>query len=202
MKAYVFFVFLLVNGLVYGQDTNALQTAFKESYTLESTGNYDEAIDQLIASYDPQSYETNLRLGWLQYLKGNLPESKKYYLQAIQLMPYAFEPKLGYVYPLAAMGNWDEVMKLYKEILKIDPQNTLVNYRVAVIYYERMEYEKAYGHAEKVVNLYPFDYDSVILFAWINLKMEKYREAKVLFNKSLLIQPESASALEGMKLLK
>jgi tetratricopeptide (TPR) repeat protein len=202
MKAFLFVTAYLFIGFIYGQDNNALQTAFEESYSLESDANYDEAIQKLTAQYDPQSYETNLRLGWLYYLKGDFPESKMYYLRAMQLMPYAFEPKLGYAYPLASMGNWDEVMNLYEGILEIDPQNTLVNYRVAVIYYDRMEYDKAYEYAEKVVNLYPFDYDTVILFAWINLKMEKYREAKVLFNKSLLIVPKNESALEGMRLLK
>ena len=201
MKAAIFILFFLFYGFINGQDINTLQTAFEESYALESAANYDEAIIRLAAQYHSQSYETNLRLGWLYYLKGDFSESEKYYLQAIQLMPYAFEPKLGYTYPLAAMGNWDDVMNLYEGILKIDPQNTLVNYKVAAIHYERMDYERAYLYAEKVVNLYPFDYDSVILFAWINLKMEKYREAKVLFGKSLLIVPNNDSALEGMRLL-
>jgi tetratricopeptide (TPR) repeat protein len=202
MKGCIFITVFLFYSFVNGQDINALQIAFEESYALEASANYNEAIKKLSAQYDSQSYETNLRLGWLFYLSGDFPESKKHYSQAMQLMPYAFEPKLGYVYPLAAMGNWDEVMDLYEKILIIDPQNTLVNYRVAVIYYERLEYEKAYRSVEKVVNLYPFDYDSVILFGWINLKMEKYREAKVLFNKSLLIAPKNESALEGMRLLK
>jgi tetratricopeptide (TPR) repeat protein len=202
MKVYLFVIVFFLSLAMYGQADDALQAAFKESYAQESVSNYDEAIKRLMDQYDPVSYPTNLRLGWLHYLKGDFPESKKYYLKSMELMPYAFEPKLGYVYPLAAMGSWDEVLKLYEEILKIDPQNTLVNYRIAVIYYERMEYEKAFKYAEKVVNLYPFDYDSVILFAWINLKMEKYREAKVLFNKSLLIRPDSESALEGKRLLK
>jgi tetratricopeptide (TPR) repeat protein len=202
MRAFIFIIFFLFNGFIYGQEFNALQTAFEESYALETAANYDDAIKKLTVQYDPQSYETNLRLGWLNYLKGDFPESKKYYSLAMQLMPYAIEPKLGYVYPLSAMGNWDEVMNVYAEILKIDPKNTLVNYRVAVIYYERMEFDKAYQYAEIVVNLYPFDYDTVILFAWINLKMEKYREAKVLFYKSLLITPKNESAIEGLRILK
>lgn len=59
----------------------------------------------------------------------------------------------------------------------------------------------AISHAEKVANMYPFDFDAVILLAWINLKMEDYRKAKILFNKSLLIIPGNTSALEGLELI-
>jgi len=38
--------------------------------------------------------------------------------------------------------------------------------------------------------------------AWTNFKLEKYREAKILFQKTLLISPGDASALEGLGLLK
>ena len=51
------------------------------------------------------------------------------------------------------------------------------------------------------VNLYPFDYDSVIMLAWTNFQLNKFREAKVLFNKSLLIRPGDESALEGLGLM-
>ena len=52
-----------------------------------------------------------------------------------------------------------------------------------------------------VVNHYPFDYDSVIMLAWTNYRLGKMREAKVLFQKALLIQPGAESALEGLSLL-
>jgi hypothetical protein len=48
------------------------------------------------------------------------------------------------------------------------------------------------------VNLYPFDYDGTIMFAWTNLKILKLREAKLLFQKALLIKPGDSSALEGL----
>jgi hypothetical protein len=38
--------------------------------------------------------------------------------------------------------------------------------------------------------------------AWTNFKLEKQREAKVLFQKALLIRPVDESANEGLELLK
>ncbi|MEZ5148220.1 MAG: hypothetical protein R2759_14450 [Bacteroidales bacterium] len=54
---------------------------------------------------------------------------------------------------------------------------------------------------KKVVNLYPFDYDGLIMFAWTNLKLGKLREAKVLFNKVLMYKPDDSSALEGLSVI-
>lgn len=175
---------------------------FSESYSLEAVGNYAKAIEEIESIYDENSYEINLRLGWLYYNLGNYFESKNKYLKAVGLMPYSIEAKLGYVLPLSAMGTWNDVIKMYEKILEIDPQNTLVNYRMGAIYYERKEYEKALTYCEKTVNLYPFDYDSVVLLGWINYQMGNLREAKVLFQKSMLIKPNNQSAEYGLSLIK
>jgi len=80
--------------------------------------------------------------------------------------------------------------------------NTTASYRLGYIYYSSAEYEKASGLFEKVVNLYPFDFDSVLMYAWSNYKMGKLREAKILFQKALMIEPDNASAKEGLDLIK
>ena len=175
---------------------------FSESYSLEAVGNYAKAIEEIESIYDENSYEINLRLGWLYYNLGNYFESKNKYLKAVELMPYSIEAKLGYVLPLSAMGTWNDVIDTYKKILEIDPQNTLVNYRMGAIFYERKDYEKALSYCEKTVNLYPFDYDSVVLLGWINYQMGNFREAKVLFQKSMLIKPNNQSAVYGLSLIK
>jgi len=185
-----------------GQNTAALQEAFAKSQEFESRGNFTEAISSMKTIYQEDSYEINLRLGWVTYLAGQFTESSAYYQKAMKLKPYAIEPKLGFVNPASALGNWDQVIATYNEILAIDPQNTTVNYRMGSIYYGRKDYVKAEKYLEKVVNLYPFDYDSLILYAWTNLKLGKTREAQVLFNKVLLNKPKDTSALEGLSLIK
>lgn len=185
-----------------GQAQDKVTEAFRESYALEKSQNFKAAIDQLMAVYQADSYELNLRLGWLHFQASKLDPSKTYYSKAIDLKPYAIEPKLGLVYPLSVQGKWDEVLNIYQQILQIDPQNSLVNYRVGLIYYNRGEFAKADPYLEKVVNLYPFDYDGLLLLAWNKLSLQKSREAKVLFQKVLLNNPGDASATEGLKLIK
>jgi len=176
--------------------------AFKDSYTLEKNGDYADAVKKLKSIYKADSYELNLRMGWLYYLNGQLTESSSFYNKAIALKPYAIEPKFGLAYPISVQEKWDKIITLYNDILEIDPQNTTANYRLGLIYYNRKNYEKASVYLEKVVNLYPFDYDSLILFAWNNFMLQKTREARVLFNKVLMYNPGDQSALDGLKLIK
>ena len=183
-------------------ETKNLLVAFENSYSMEAKADYSRAIKTLKDVYQENSYEINLRLGWLHYLAGLHLESITYYQKAIKLRPYSIEPKFGYVLPAAAMGNWAQVIYQYQEILKIDPQNTIANYRMGSIYYNKQDYLRAEKYIEKVVNLYPFDYDSNLLFGWISFKLGKLREAKVLFTKVLLNKPKDASALEGLSLIK
>lgn len=100
------------------------------------------------------------------------------------------------------MARWDDIITMYETILKIDPQNSLVNYRLGLIYYNRGQYERADPYIEKVVNLYPFDYDSLLLFAWNKLMLQRSREARVLFQKVLLANPGDESALRGLEMLR
>ncbi|WP_461638253.1 tetratricopeptide repeat protein [Labilibaculum euxinus] len=194
------FVILLFNSAT-GQDFKTTGMAFEESYKYEKEGDFSHAIDQLKAVYDENSYEINLRLGWLNYQAGVFNESISHYQRAANLKPYAEEAKFGLVLPKAAIGKWDEVVNIYKEILKISPNQTVANYRLGLIFYGREDYEKALQHFKKVVDLYPFGYDALIMLAWTNYRMGKSREALILFQKSLWYFPSDPSALEGLKLL-
>ena len=194
----------LISSLQVFSQTNytTLQETFSKSYAYESRGNFMDAITAMKSVYQEDSYEINVRLGWVTYLAGQFTESSAYYQKAIKLKPYAIEARIGFANPASALGNWDQVISEYNQVLSIDPQNTTVNYRMGSIYYGRKDYAKAEKYLEKVVNLYPFDFDSMVLYAWTNYRLGKLREAQVLFNKALLMRPNDASAKEGLGLIK
>ncbi len=179
-----------------------LETVFSNGYKSEAAGKYGDAIKALKEVYDEKSYEINLRLAYLNYEAGLFTESTTYYEKAISLMPYSIEARFGYVLPASALGNWDKVLNQYLEIVRIDPQNTKANYRISSIYYGRKDYANAFKFLERVVNVYPFDYDGLILYAWANFQLGKTKEAKILFEKVLLLSPRDKSALEGLGLIK
>lgn len=115
-------------------------------------------------------------------------------------MPYADEPKFGYIFPLSALGSWDKVISVYNEILVNSPHNTKAMYYLGTIYYNRGQFDKAIQNFKQIVDLYPFDYDGLLMYAWSNLQLGKKKDAKILFQKVLLNKPKDASALEGLAL--
>jgi len=186
----------------WGQQFDKQLAAFSQSYTLESDGNLLAAVNALKEVYDDSSYELNLRLGWLCYKSGEFQQSEAYYRKAVALRPYGIEARFGLILPVSSLGNWTQVMRIYDELLAIDPNNTMANYRYGLLMYNREDYLKAEKLLTKVVNLYPFDYDSVVLLAWIKYKLTKTLEAKVLFQKALLYKPSDPSATQGLNLIK
>ena len=199
--AIVAIIAFLYTGLM-AQNPVSLQTAFVKSYEQEQSGNYSDAVNSLKAIYKADSYVINIRLGWLNYLAKQYTEAVSYYEKSIALKPYAIEARFGCVKPLSALENWEKVKLNYEQILKIDPQNTIANYWLGVIYYNRKDYANAIKLFEKTVNLYPLDYDSVIMLAWSKLNSGKSADAKVLFNQALILRPDDSSALSGLKLIK
>lgn len=197
-KTGIMFALILMPFHFLAQDFNQVAEAYQQSYTHEMNGDYQKAISILKDVYQEDDYAINLRLGWLSYMNGLFNESVAYYNKAIQLKPYSLQPRFGLAYPASAMGNWNQVKGQYFKILEIDPQNTTANFRLGMIYYGNEDYAAALKYFEKMVNLYPFDYDGLIMYAWTNLKLGKLREAEVLFKQVLLLIPEDKSALEGL----
>jgi len=200
-----FILIFLITGIFYNtgaQSFDKQRAAFRISYSQENSGDYKAAVNTLKAVYDNSSYEMNLRLGWLSFKSGDFKESEAYYRKSVSIRPYGIEARLGLVYPLSSMGNWSMVNTIYEEILAIDANNTLANYRYGLLAYNKEDYAKADKLFSRVVNLFPFDYDSLIMLAWTKFKLGKTLEAKALFQKVLLYSPDDASALEGLSLIK
>ena len=202
LKKLCFAGLLLFAQQLYAQDFEKTSAAFQASYAAENIGDYSVAIQQMTSVYKAGSYETNIRLGWLYYSSGRFSDAMPYYQKSIEIMPLSVEARLGLVNAAAALGNWVLVEGQYNEILKVDPLNTTANYRMGLITYGKEDFGTALKYFTKVLNLYPFDYDTVVILGWTNLKLGKLREAKIMFQKALLIKPNDSSALEGLALIR
>jgi tetratricopeptide (TPR) repeat protein len=187
--------------VLQAQEYEDIRQAFRASYVMQADSNYIGGISELEKVYEEGSYEINVRMGWLYYLSGSYPEAASCYEKCIRLKPLSIEARLGYALTVSAMGNWTLAEERYEEILEIDPENSWVNYRMGLIHYNREDYQQAFWYFENVVNHYPFDYDSVIMLAWTAYQLGKQREAKVLFQKALLMKPDDNSAKEGLGLV-
>jgi tetratricopeptide (TPR) repeat protein len=195
-------LFALLITLSTTAQNKALAAAFSQSYDYEAIAKYDAAITTLNTVYSATSYETNLRLGWLNYLTGKQKESVSFYQKAIALMPAATEPKWAIINPLTKLESWNEIEKIYLSILKLDGKNASANYNLGIIYYYRKDYFSAKKHLDICLNLAPFGYNNMLMSAWTNYFLGNKNEASILFNKVLLYSPNDKSALEGLSLIK
>jgi tetratricopeptide (TPR) repeat protein len=202
LKIFLVFVAFCATFTVNGQYSDRVLKAFENSYIAEKENDYSKAAAFLKENYQEDSYEFDLRLGWLSYKMKQFDESKTYYRKALGMLPYSEEAKFGLILPLAAKGEWDEVIQMYNAILENNPSNSIALYRLGLIYYDRKDWPQAFKCFQKVVDLYPFGYDGLLMLAWTDLQLSKTREAKVLFNKVILYSPGDKSAMEGLKLLK
>ena len=173
--------------------------AFYKSYELSEKSDYKGATVPLKEVYDKTSYAINLRMGWLCYLAGLQVESLTYYKIASELMPNSIESKFGGALPASILGNKTEMKNYYESILKLDPYNTYVHYKLGVLDYEKKDYQAAVTHFEKVTSLYPCDVDGTLMLAWTTLQLGKTIESKAFFNKVLCFSPNNASALLGLQ---
>lgn len=170
-------------------------TAFSLSYSYENAKQYSKAIAAINNVYTESSYTMNTRLGWLYYMNGDYVKSQSFYKKALALKPRSIEGRLGLAYPTAALNNWNDVIANYKAILKIDPNHSLSNYRLAYIYYTvKKENETAINYLNKVLEMYPFDYDSNYLMAKIHVRMGNIKEAKEAIIAALQYNPSSTAA--------
>jgi tetratricopeptide (TPR) repeat protein len=184
------------------QDNKVLSNAFAVSYDYEAIKNYDYAINSILNVYSANSYEINLRLGWLYSQAINYKESIVYYQKAMALMPAATEPKWGIINPYSKLENWNEVEKIYNAILKLDPKNATANYKLGLIHFYNKDYINAKKYFDVTLNLNPFGYNYMLMTAWTYYYLGNKNEALILFNKTLLYSPKDKSALEGLSLIK
>lgn len=195
VKSFATAILLLITLRAAAQDQLA---AFAASYAAEAKADYPAAITALRTGY-AGTYEQNLRLGWLYFLAKNYTVSSGYYQKAVEQRPYALEPKFGLVKPLNALNQVSQMQAQYAAILRIDPQNTQANYWLGVILLNQKAFDKATRYFEKVVNLYPFDYDANLSLAWCYLNLGRKTDARVLYSKALLIRPNDPTATAGLK---
>jgi tetratricopeptide (TPR) repeat protein len=168
-----------------------LRVAFSKSYEAEVALKYTKAIEELAPFANVNSYEVNIRLGYLNYMAAKFQEASNYYKKCLELAPKSVQARLGMVNVLAALEKWDEVIIQYKEILKVDPGNAKALYNLGLIYFNRSDFNNAQVYLNSYLALYPFDFDGVNLAGWNAYYLEKKEDANVYFKKALLLNPSS-----------
>ena len=197
MKKLTFIFAFFVSIIVFSQNDTA--QLFSDSYKHEYKKEFQKAIDAMLKVDKPNKYTSKIRLGWLYYLNGEYQKSKTFYETAIHLEKQSIEARFGLIYPTSAMQNWDDVIKIYDDILIIDAKNDTALYKLAYIYFVRKNWTKTEELLKKLVVNYPFSYKANILLGSTLIKSGKIKEAKKVLQKALEYHPYSKGALFLLK---
>ena len=173
--------------LLYTVNSNAAVDVWAESYRLESLTRYEEAADALQPALkkDPKNEFILLRLGWLNYLRGNHNSAMEYYKKALAVNGKSLDAKLGLVLPLLAQQRWNEAAKVCQEVLDVAPWNYYAHIRLMV--------------AEEVYLRYPSDATVLVYLGRANRWLGNTRNAKSAYQKVLERAPGNIEALQYLE---
>ncbi len=174
------------------------QGAYSDSFNYEKSQEYKRAIvalSPIIAEY-PDAYTPNLRLGWLNYLRGKYDDSEKYYRNAISAAPDSIEAKLGCALPLLAAEKYDEAVDALNDVIKADALNYTANLRFAFALRMLKKHDDAISVSNKFLALYPTDVSFMIELALAYYAGGDTESATSVMWGAFVLSPDNATAKE------
>lgn len=203
-KVILLLLVLSITNIQYGYDMGKEERlkTFNNSIAEEEIGNYEKAIEIMKVLYqdNQNDYLVNIRLGWLFYLAKKNESSVKYYKEAVRISKNSVEALLGLTYPYSAMNDWDEIKQIYKKILDVDPQHYTSNLNLAKIYFNTADYLNSKVILEKLSSVYPSDYAINLYLGWSYYYLGSKSKGYDHFVTALIVNPNDASAKEGLSL--
>ena len=187
--------------LLYTVNSNAAVDVWAESYRLESLTRYEEAADALQPALkkDPKNEFILLRLGWLNYLRGNHNSAMEYYKKALAVNGKSLDAKLGLVLPLLAQQRWNEAAKVCQEVLDVAPWNYYAHIRLMLAEEGLRQWQTLEKHAEEVYLRYPSDATVLVYLGRANRWLGNTRNAKSAYQKVLERAPGNIEALQYLE---
>ena len=140
---------------------------FQLNYEGEAEGNFDAAIRALepIVEANPNHEFAALRMGWLEYLRGDYNESARSYHHALDLNESSLEARLGLLLPLLAQQRWREAAAEAQRVLEIAPWNYYAHVRLMVAEEGQRQWQTLARHAREVGARYPSDATILVYLA-------------------------------------
>lgn len=180
---------------------STLSDAFKTSCEAEASGDYQAAMKPLTAlsATAASAYIVQVRLGWLNACAKEWTQSIACYGKASKLVPFAIEPLLGMMLAQQYAGKNDDALHTTQVVLRQDPNNYTAISRTAWLLFQKRDFKQASFMYRKLVNLYPSDTEMLLGLGFSLKYSGDKKESVQYFNTVLLLSPNNARALEGLR---
>jgi len=179
----------------------AENAAWQNSYQLETTGKYTDAITALkqIPANGPDAEFKTLRRGWLFYSLGRYDESIKEYRFAIERNSKSIDSRLGITLPLLAAKRWREASQNARAALALSPNNYTALLRQVLALEGMKNWNEMSRFASTLVKSYPTDATAYIYLARAKAWQNKTREAVAAYRAALVRYPGHLEAKAYLK---
>lgn len=157
---------------IYPQDhSNTIDLAL----ALLHTGNYDESkfLLEQVVDQNPKSLAALLALARYYEMTNDSYNHIKFLLLASNLDPSKIDIKLIAAETLRKNGDYQGAIRLYNEILQINPNIELARFSLAILLIKQQKYNDAINHLQELLKLNPTAFD-----AWYNLGLCFYLQKK------------------------
>jgi len=139
----------------------------------------------------PDDYASSLRLGWQDYLKGNLTNSLVHYRAARAAKPLSLEPKLGLLLPLLADKQFPAAEALAREILRDHPRHYLATLRLATALRLQSKLRAADSVLVRALELYPSDTGLLFERGLLKRAQKQFTAARYYLGQAELLDPDN-----------
>lgn len=191
MKRILIIIILLVSALGLFANTK-VDELVESSYEYENKGNYQKALTNMFAVVHlaPSDAYYNLRTGWLYYTLYNYIDALKYYTISYGI-DQNFEALEGIVVANYMIGNWDATIEYGKKALLVTPRTFLTLTKIGYSYYAKEDWANAVTYYGNACEIYSYNISALGYYMSSLVKNNQIREAKIIFQKLMKLNPNN-----------
>lgn len=166
---------------------SAQGSAWQDSYTLESTGKYAQAVRAMdsVLRESPTHEFALMRRAWLNYLQGRYNDSLGDYGQVLSINPKSLDARLGLTLPLMAQQRWRETAVEARKVIAVSPWDYTANMRMMICEEAEHKWSELSRHAGEMTVRYPTDATVLVYLARAEAWQGNVLNAKIAYTKVL-----------------
>lgn len=199
ISRFILIAVMFMVGSSFAGDTDR-QEALRQSYLAESQKDVEGAIRSIASVYNtnPKDFFINMRMAWLNYLKGNFPVAVQHYDKAIAAQPQAVNAIAGKINVFMAQKSWKDAGKLAKDLLKLVPNDYTISMKLVTAYDGAKKYDDGVKFIDSILAHYPESTELLNYKAYFLKESGKKAQSKEVYQRVVAMSPDDAIAKNSL----
>lgn len=143
--------------------------------------------------FKPDMFEANYELGKIYYSLNDFKNASKYLTLASTQRLDNVEVLTLTAESYRQSGRADDAIKLFEQILALEPTSTFANIKIGEIYFQRLQYKKASGYFEEALFI-SFDENTALMLAKCYFELGSLEEAISIADEILALNKDNKQA--------